>query len=232
MRNMKARGFSLVEMMISIAVLAIIALAIYALIVVGSNSYANTTRKDTLQSSARNALEQLSDEIRFAVPDSTFITLPLAYAKGTQSTGSSLTPTVTPTLLTDGSTFLSFRKVMDYTEAVVDPLLGTETTSGAATYGTTVEYLLEPSMADANNNGVVDECKLVRRYLHENGATIVESTICDHVVYPGGFTATYSDKALIITLKLSMVDGTYHDGKPKTITTTATTTLHPRNKKI
>ncbi len=209
------RGFSMVEVMVSMAILAMIALAIYGLLEAGTNSYNSTARKDTLQAAARNALDRLAEEIRTANPASTAFT----YA-----------PQVTPLQpVTNNTCNIVLSRALAYTAADIDPVEGTVNVEGSTTYGTAIGYFVEVSPADANGNGKADEGRLVRT--HIEGGKLIKSIICDHVE-AGGFTAVFTDNVLKITLNLAVADGKYSGGKPRMIKTTASTTLLLRNKKI
>lgn len=229
MRN-RTRGFTLIEVMISLAILAIIVLAIYALIETGSTSYNSTARKDTLERNARNALERLAEELRLADPGS--VKVPLA-ASGD--------------LAADGSTILTFRKAESYTKADIDPNTGAilNGNNGQTNYGQDVSYFVEASGADANNNGnSKDDARLVRSSfeLQKDGSyKLVTSTICDYLQISTkpdgsskltGFSVTHDGAKAVITLRLHITNGKYVNGEPQLIEVTATTTVLYRNRQV
>ena len=57
------KGFTLVELIIAIAILAIVTLAVCGFIVVGSRSYTSANTDIMLQQEAQLALNQISDVI-------------------------------------------------------------------------------------------------------------------------------------------------------------------------
>lgn len=190
----KTRGLTLVEVLISLGVLMVIALAIYALLETGTSTYNTTTRKDSLQQNGRNALDLLAEDVRISNPDS-------FTCSGVSDSGKPR----------HGTTYLKFQKSTGFS-------------AGVTTWGTDIEYFVESSSADSNNNGVVDEGRLVRTYINDKGKT-VKAAVCDYLE-PGGFTVVESGDTLTITLKLLVVDGA------KPIRSTATTTILRRNKPI
>lgn len=219
-----ARGFSMVELMIGIAVLAIVALAVFGLFHVGVNSFNRTARKDQLQMNARKTLDQIAEELRTADP-----------------TPANLIQTVTATTNpnTTGSTILTFKQAVDYTPPTVDPLTGepivdpvtNKAMTGVTTYGDEISYFLETSVVDANNNALQDEARLVRTHYEVVGGvkTQKKSIICDYV-QRGGFVITDNgNDTLTITLRLRISDGKTKNG---TVDGTAVTTVLMRNRKI
>ena len=221
----RGRGFSMIEVMISVAILAIIALAIYALLEAGTNSYNTTTRKDTLQQNARTALEQIAAELRMANP-TTIVTTPVASGN----------------LNINGSNLLTFRQSVNYTPPTVDIVTGEPAIdpatnlpyTGVTTYGDDISYFLETSTADANNNGVQDEARLVRTawYVIEGVKVQRKSTVCEYV-RQGGFVITDNgNDTITITLRLRVVDGRELAGSVKNLDVSAATTVLMRNRKI
>lgn len=94
---MKRRGLTLVEVMIALGALALITLAIYALLHAGSSTYANASRRDTLQMNARRVLDQIAEELRLANPDSFILSSgsilfnkAVGFSGGTTSYGSTI----------------------------------------------------------------------------------------------------------------------------------------------
>ncbi|MBY5949074.1 PilW family protein [Photobacterium rosenbergii] len=63
-------GFTLMEMVISLVILGIIALAIGSYLQLGAEGYVSTVSRDRVQSQARFALEKMTREIRHAAPNS------------------------------------------------------------------------------------------------------------------------------------------------------------------
>ncbi|MDR9826751.1 prepilin-type N-terminal cleavage/methylation domain-containing protein [Vibrio sp. FNV 38] len=67
---MKARGFTLIEMIISIIIVAIIALGITGFVDFGTRGFAQTVERQKLHTQAQFVLQKLSRELRHAVPNS------------------------------------------------------------------------------------------------------------------------------------------------------------------
>ncbi|CAM3981946.1 prepilin-type N-terminal cleavage/methylation domain-containing protein [Vibrio neonatus] len=67
---MKQRGFTLIEMIITIIILAIIFLGIAGFVEFGTKGYVQSVDRQRLQNQARFAIEKMSREIRYAVPNS------------------------------------------------------------------------------------------------------------------------------------------------------------------
>lgn len=65
-----SRGFTLMEMVISLVILGIIALAIGSYLQLGAEGYVSTVSREGVQSQARFALEKMTREIRHAAPNS------------------------------------------------------------------------------------------------------------------------------------------------------------------
>ncbi|PSW09606.1 type IV prepilin, MshO [Photobacterium rosenbergii] len=63
-------GFTLMEMVISLVILGIIALAIGSYLQLGAEGYVSTVSRDRVQSQARFTLEKMTREIRHAAPNS------------------------------------------------------------------------------------------------------------------------------------------------------------------
>ncbi|BDP36303.1 TPA: prepilin-type N-terminal cleavage/methylation domain-containing protein [Vibrio parahaemolyticus] len=70
---MKPRGFTLMEMVITIVVGSIIMLGIAGYLQLGAKGYADTIDRQRLQTQAQFVIEKISREIRHAVPNSFFI---------------------------------------------------------------------------------------------------------------------------------------------------------------
>lgn len=211
MRNHKVRGFTMIEVMISLAVFAIISLAIFALIEAGSTSYNQTTRLNQLQENGRKALEEMAAELRIANP-----------------AGNSFTVTKE----SDGSYSVEFYRV---TELLRDGKDGYDPTAaggdGAVNYTAySIKYMLVPSMADANNNGISDDWRLVR--IEEPAGAKRTAGICEYVE-PGGFIVT-RDPALPVTSAVSTVTLTLNlwvaDSKQTMIRKSVSTKVMLRNK--
>ena len=221
MKTTTTRGFTLVEVMLSMAMLAMIALAIYGLIDAGTNSYNTTKRRDQLQQNARTALEMLAEELRLSDP--------------TGMTNTQVTAT-TPVALYK-TNILVFQKAVSYTPPPVDPNTGEPVLdstgtplSGTTAYGNSIRYFVEASPVDSNNNGIQDEGRLIRAETQPDG-TVRRGTICDYV-QPGGFVVVDNGDTITLTLKLRISDGRLVSGKYKVLEATASTTVLHRNRKI
>lgn len=70
---MKNRGFTLIEMVITIVVGSFIMLGIAGYLQLGAKGYADTIDRQKLQTQAQFVIEKMSREIRHAVPNSFFI---------------------------------------------------------------------------------------------------------------------------------------------------------------
>ena len=70
---MKNRGFTLIEMVITIVVGSFIMLGIAGYLQLGAKGYADTIDRQRLQTQAQFVIEKVSREIRHAVPNSFFI---------------------------------------------------------------------------------------------------------------------------------------------------------------
>jgi prepilin-type N-terminal cleavage/methylation domain-containing protein len=224
-RKSRVRGLSLIEIMIGIAVLAIISVAVMGLFHVGIHSFNRTARKDQLQENARKTLDLIAGELRTADPTG-ITTTPVA---------STLNPN------TYLSNVLRFKQALDYTPPTVDgatgePAIDPATNKpyvGVTTYGDEISYFLETSMLDANNNNVQDEARLVRTAWYvdpaDNIKKLVKSVVCDYV-RPGGFKIVDNgNDSITITLQLRISDGKTKNG---TVDGTAATTVLMRNRKI
>ena len=64
------RGFTLIEMIMALVILAFISLGIGAYLQLGARGYADTIDRERLQSEARFVIERLTREIRHAAPNS------------------------------------------------------------------------------------------------------------------------------------------------------------------
>lgn len=67
---MKARGFTLMEMVMTIVIGSIITLGITSFVRLGMTGYADSVKRQRLQSQAQFVIEKMSREIRHAVPNS------------------------------------------------------------------------------------------------------------------------------------------------------------------
>ncbi len=67
---MKARGFTLVEMVLTMVIGSILILGIAGFVELGSRGYADTVDRQRIQTQARFVLEKMTREIRHAVPNS------------------------------------------------------------------------------------------------------------------------------------------------------------------
>lgn len=70
---------------------------------------------------------------------------------------------------------------------------------GAPVWSPTITYRAEPSLIDANRNGVLDEVRLVRI---QNGET---RKVCDYMI-PGGFSATTNGESVSMQITLAKRD--------------------------
>ncbi|NVC92709.1 prepilin-type N-terminal cleavage/methylation domain-containing protein [Vibrio natriegens] len=70
---MKNRGFTLIEMVITIVIGSIIMLGIAAYLRLGAQGYSDSIARQRLQTQAQFVIEKMSREIRHAVPNSFFI---------------------------------------------------------------------------------------------------------------------------------------------------------------
>ncbi|MGF1680625.1 PilW family protein [Photobacterium minamisatsumaniensis] len=70
------QGFTLMEMVIALVILAIISLAIGSYLQLGAQGYIGTVNRDRAQSIARFALEKMTREIRHAAPNSVEVNSP------------------------------------------------------------------------------------------------------------------------------------------------------------
>ena len=71
---MKRNGFTLIELVLVIAILGIISVGFVGFINIGSNVYENVSGRDALISDARFSVERLNRELRNALPNSIRIT--------------------------------------------------------------------------------------------------------------------------------------------------------------
>jgi MSHA biogenesis protein MshO len=71
---MKQRGFTLIEMIITIIIVGIIFLGIAGFVELGTKGYTVSIDRQRLQNEARFAIEKISREIRYAVPNSFKVT--------------------------------------------------------------------------------------------------------------------------------------------------------------
>ncbi|MFV0449127.1 MAG: PilW family protein [Vibrio sp.] len=67
---MQTRGFTLVEMVLTMVIGSILILGIAGFVQLGSKGYADTVARQTLQTQAKFVLEKMTREIRHAVPNS------------------------------------------------------------------------------------------------------------------------------------------------------------------
>lgn len=70
---MKMRGFTLMEMVMTVVIGSIITLGITSYIRIGMTGYADTIKRQRLQSQAQFVIEKMSREIRHAVPNSFYV---------------------------------------------------------------------------------------------------------------------------------------------------------------
>lgn len=71
---MRPRGFTLIEMIVTIIIVGIIFLGIAGFVEFGTKGYAVSIDRQRLQNQARFAIEKISREIRYAVPNSFDVT--------------------------------------------------------------------------------------------------------------------------------------------------------------
>ncbi|HVR85772.1 MAG TPA: prepilin-type N-terminal cleavage/methylation domain-containing protein, partial [Planctomycetota bacterium] len=64
--NPRPQGFSLVEVLIVMAILSIVMGALYATIFGSSSTFTSNTRMGSIQEDARRALDDLANEVRLA----------------------------------------------------------------------------------------------------------------------------------------------------------------------
>ena len=67
---MKQRGFTLVEIILTLVVMSILVLAISGFLELGSRGYVDTVERQSVQTQAQFVVEKLSRELRHAVPNS------------------------------------------------------------------------------------------------------------------------------------------------------------------
>lgn len=67
---MKRNGFTLIEMVVSMVVMAVLFLAIAGFVELGARGYVDTAERQRLQNQARFAIEKMTREIGHAVPNS------------------------------------------------------------------------------------------------------------------------------------------------------------------
>ena len=72
--HMKQAGFTLIELVITIVVMAIMIMGIVGFVELGTKGYADTVDRQALQNQARFVVEKLTREIRHAVPNSFSVT--------------------------------------------------------------------------------------------------------------------------------------------------------------
>lgn len=70
----KSRGFTLVELIVTLTILAIVSGGIFGFIASGAAGYVESRNRDALQSGARFAVERVARELRHAVPNSLTVT--------------------------------------------------------------------------------------------------------------------------------------------------------------
>ena len=70
---MKIRGFTLIEMIVTIVIGSVIMLGIAAYLRLGAQGYSDSIARQRLQTQAQFVIEKMSREIRHAVPNSFFI---------------------------------------------------------------------------------------------------------------------------------------------------------------
>lgn len=193
MRQKSVRGFTLLEVAIYGAILVFITLAIFALITMGTTSYGNGSRQNTMERSARVSLDRIAEEFRTGHPDTLVV--------GSAYVGKVLCPYVEFKTVT-------FKSVADYAAE------GKTVTEGTLEYSTAIRYAMAKSIVNGNNNdaSVEDDFKLVRI---QNGETI---TLCDYVK---SYTVTQSGTKITVTLVLAMMSDKNVE-MTTTVTTTLT----------
>ncbi|WP_087016712.1 type II secretion system protein [Thaumasiovibrio subtropicus] len=67
---MRGRGFTLIELVVTLLVLAILTLAISGFISMGADGYVSTVQRERLQTKARFVIARMAQELRHAVPNS------------------------------------------------------------------------------------------------------------------------------------------------------------------
>lgn len=107
----KSRGFTLVELIVTLTILAIVSVGIFGFIESGAAGYVASRNREALQSGARFAVERVVRELRHAVPNSL----------GTDATGRCLT--FTPIHYSG-----SYRQLIDG-EATLDVAIASQDTS-------------------------------------------------------------------------------------------------------
>lgn len=73
-KGIKSKGFTLIELIIAMILLAILSVGVSSFLQFGSQLYADATARDQILSSARFAIERLNREIRSSLPNSARIT--------------------------------------------------------------------------------------------------------------------------------------------------------------
>ncbi|MGI3026741.1 PilW family protein, partial [Vibrio cholerae] len=67
---MRTRGFTLIEMILTIIVGSILVLGIAGFVELGSRGYADTVARQRIQTQAKFVLEKMARELRHAIPNS------------------------------------------------------------------------------------------------------------------------------------------------------------------
>lgn len=73
-KNIKSKGFTLIEFIVAMVLLGILAVGVSSFLQFGSQIYSDASARDQILSSARFAIERLNRELRGALPNSARIT--------------------------------------------------------------------------------------------------------------------------------------------------------------
>ncbi len=204
---MKSRGFTLIEMVMTIVIGSIITVGIASYIRIGMTGYADTVKRQQLQTQAQFVIEKLSREIRHAVPNSFEIVdgclkfMPIYYSgfysysgddiqfvigsgEINSSNQNKLRLVINPTRLSDLS---SASHSIELNGLTVSENAYTVTRSGLTSNSiSNRHYIYDPS-------NVIEYC-FVGSEIHRNGVIVA-----DNVVYSGDQSNSnfkYSDASL------------------------------------
>jgi len=179
---MKSRGFTLIEMILTMVVGSILVLAIAGFVELGSKGYADTVARQRIQTQAKFVLEKMTREIRHAVPNSFAVTTtsdqqclsfyPIVYS-GLYSVSGSLGTTL-EFLIGDDSAPSSF----DGLKMVINPTRQSDLDSGISLSGTSTTMTLSSPLSSksvSNRQYIYDD--MVNYCLDFSGQSITRNTI-------------------------------------------------------